>query len=432
MQLKHFCRPLQWEILLHVMLQWRRCFRDEYDFMSRFLFPTDELATDYPGKDVPWDQGYRVVIHKNGTIVGIDDEDCYNRLTLTKADIIKYRFDLKMFRRETGGCLGLKPDIGEIDPKNRVIPWGHWEPEKGAAFPVKLLLFHFREHFKEKMFELILNRQSAGEIILTPTREDWKDGIEELARKHKLLLVPLDEILQMEDGKLQPTPEWDEYLAAFCTMVERDLPSKFQRKMPEFMLAKRGAWVFRFDTTESIVDGNLIGPPFVHFLLQHPNEEFHVEKLWQDVMGNPSAVPKTHVEAAFADDETDLPNSLLGGADDVLDAEAKKAYETRLKELSEERQEAEASKDDAELDRINGEFEMIHRALLEAGGGIHQPKKLGDPAIKLRDRIRKGIDVFIEQVAGKDSTGAKYLKNTIKKGMFVAYSPSMEIDWKFS
>ncbi len=129
MQLKHFCRPLQWGILHHVLLQWRRCFRDEYDFMSRYLFPTDELATDYPGKDVPWDQGYRVVIHKNGTIVGIDDEDCYNRLTFTKADIIKYRFDLKMFRRETSDCLGLKPDTDEIDPKSG-IEQRHCHPER--------------------------------------------------------------------------------------------------------------------------------------------------------------------------------------------------------------------------------------------------------------------------------------------------------------
>ncbi|MDR1268710.1 MAG: hypothetical protein LBK82_04230 [Planctomycetaceae bacterium] len=108
-----------------------------------------------------------------------------------------------------------------------------------------------------------------------------------------------------------------------------------------------------------------------------------------------------HTEHSFAGEGMDLPDSLLGGADSILDAEAQKSYEKRLQELATERLEAE------------------------------KDKNLGDPVILLRDRIRRVINTFIDQVSSNDSIGGQYLKNSIRRGVFMKYSPSQEIGWVY-
>lgn len=425
MRLKKYCIPLSSAIFSHVMILWKNRLQEELEYLSRFLYPTDELALFYP--ETLW-TSFRVVTRPSGKIIGIDVDDSTNRIKLTKTDIIKYRFDMKQFCREMCESFGLKPSTEEIVKLSRTISWGTWEPSKGISFPITLLLPG--DDFRSQILERILRHKGAGEILMTPTRYEWKNGLEEMARENKVLLISLDEIVQMENDKLLPTQEWDEYLAAFCKMVEMDLPLQSKKKTHEYLLAKRGSWIFRFDDTETVVAGDLPGPAFVQFLLRHPHEEFHVEKLWFSVMGNPTN--SMHIEHSFGDEDSDSQNSLLGGADTILDADAKQSYEKRLRELAEERIEAEMEKNLSNLDRINEEFEFIRRELEGSGSSQHQQKKLSDPVILLRDRIRRGINVFIDQVMSHDSIGGQYLKNTIRRGVFMKYSPSQEIDWKYS
>ena len=428
MRLKNFCVPFQWGYLFYIMCEWKQHLGEEFQLLSDFLLPTNDLAPRHPGNAASIWQEMKVQVKPNGQIIGAIDRSKL-RVELAKADILIHKFDLRRFRKEMCENFGLIPQSGEIDQYERTVPWGFWEPEKGARFPITLFMGLYGRSLRDRLMEVALNRETAGEIILTANRREWKGDVPDIARRHNLLLVPFDEIIQMEDGKLLPTPEWDEYLTAFCKMVEMDLPSQFQRKAPEFMLAKRGAWVFRFDKKETIAGADWPGPAFVQFLLQNPGAEFHVEKLWQAVMGSPSG---THFEHAFADDGIAMPESLLGGADEVLDAEAKAAYEKRLRELSEERQKAKADRDAATLERIEVEFEAIRTTLESSGGGLHRPKKLGDPSVKLRDRIRRGINVFLDHVSDHDPEGGQYLRNTIKKGVFMQYSPSRKIDWNLS
>ncbi|MDR2755601.1 MAG: hypothetical protein LBC20_07830 [Planctomycetaceae bacterium] len=425
MRLKKYCVPLSAAILSHVMIHWKNRLQEELEFLSRFLYPTDELATHYP--ETLW-TSFRVVTRRSGKISGIDMDDSTNRIELTKADIIKYRFDLKQFRREMCESFGLNPSTEEIVKFSRTISWGTWEPSKGISFPITLLLPG--DDFRGQILERILRRKGSGEILMTPSRHEWKNGLEEMARENKVLLISLNEIVQMENDKLLPTQEWEEYMTAFCKMVEMDLPLQSQKKTSEYLLAKRGSWIFRYGNIETVVGGDLLGPAFVQFLLQHPNEEFHVEKLWFSVMGNPAN--SIHTEHSFAGEGTDLPDSLLGGADTVFDADAKKSYEKRLRELATERIEAEQDKNLAKLDQVDKEFEFIRKMLERDGSDKHQPKNLGDPVILLRDRIRRVINNFIDQVSNNDVIGGQFLKNSIRRGVFMKYSPSQEIGWVYS
>ena len=247
-------------------------------------------------------------------------------------------------------------------------------------------------------------------------------------RENNIPLLALSEILEFRDGQLVPTDVWQGAVDALRKALH---PEKLASQ-PEFMLAKRGSWVFRFNQKETVADGNLIGPDFIQYLLQHPGVEFHVEKLCHAVVGPPSGLAAAHLETAFADEVDELPDFLLGGADEVLDAVAKKAYEARLRELVGERQTAESNKDTPALTRIDEETEVIRAVLESSGDGIHSPKKLGDHVVKLRNRIRRVINIFIDHVSDNDKEGGQYLKNTIKRGIFMQYKPSQPIDWVLS
>lgn len=427
MILSHFCRTISCHhLLFDVTKGWRRSLQHEFEPLRSYFKPMDRLARIYPGENEY--EKYRIVIHRDGTIVGIDDEDDDNRIELTRQDIVFYEFDRMMFRQSLCTALGLHLCATPVQGMMRTIPVGTWEPEKSACFTANLLLpgmFNLRD----KVLERIVEKSDSGEVLLLPPRNHWDASILSAAKKNNLLLVPLDEVICLEDGQIIPTPEWDEYLTAFCKMVDRDLPSRFQKKTPEFMLAKRGAWVFRFKNMETLAEADWPGPAFVQYLLQNPGTEFHVEKLWQAVMGTPTGIPSIHIEHTFAGEGADVPNSLLGGSDDILDATAKKSYETRLKELAVERKQAEVDKDLATLERIENEFELIRCSLEQAGGGIRQPKKLGDSVIRLRDRIRRGINAFIDHISANDPEGGQYLRKTIKRGNFMKYVPLQTIEW---
>jgi hypothetical protein len=308
---------------------------------------------------------------------------------------------------------------------DHVIPWGTWEPEKGMAFPVTFYMFYFGDRFKEATFERMLDRQSA-EIILTPPRKHWKDDIEELARKHKMLFVSLDEILQMENGKFLPTPEWDEYLTAFCKMVERDLPSRLRNQPERNLFAKRGEWTFHFSGKDMTLNGNLQGPAFIRRLMMTPHQEIHVEQLWKDVFGNG--------EGNFAQIESGAEegwDSFLSSGDDILDATGKADYQKRLLQLNRDRAAAESANDTAWLERINEETEAISTLLLKAVDGKGRPRKVGNERDRLRKRISKNITKSIELIARSHRELGDHLKMFVGMGEYMSYRPSESIQWSF-
>ena len=421
MRLKNYCKSLQSVILSHLMVQWKHELQEEYNLLLRFLYPTDELAVRYP-KDQWVD--YRVIYYPDGRIAGIDDDDVEDRVKLTRADILCHKFDLKDFRREMCEGFGLILSPVEIGNPYHGIPWGTWEPEKGATFPVTLLGGSL--DFRGRVSERILRRKAPGEMIITPTRFGWTNDLEEIARANKVLLVSLDEIVQMEDGKLQPTPEWDEYLTAFCKMVEMDLPSQLRTKPRRNLFAKRGEWTFHFSGKDMMLNGKLQGPAFIRRLMMTPYREVHVEQLWKDVFGTGDG-NFAQIESG-AEGEWD---SFLSTGDDMLDAAGKADYQKRLLQLNRDRAEAESDNDDAWLERIDKETEAISIQLHKAKDGKGRTRKVGDERDRLRKRISKNITDSIKLIASNHRELGDHLKESIGMGEHMSYQPSVETEWLF-
>ena len=423
-----------WQLLdfryngLAIMSEWRRTLGHEAweSFQPRYALPQKKFGSLLTNPRDPTWPPYTIIHYRDGTFEAIssDGEHC---IPIPPEEALLHKWNVPLFSKDIARILGVEPPAEAAQIGDRLIRLGNYRLAPGEEYPVYWLLAADMSEFRRDSPSLIFQNKTPF-FLFTGTRDVWEAEIQGVMKENNNPLLALAEVLEFRDGHLVPTDEWPGAIDVF----RKALHPENLTSQPEFMLAKRGAWVFRFNRVETVVDGNLIGPPFVQYLLQHPGIEFHVEKLWWAVMGPPTGLATAHLESAFADEMTGLPDSLLGGADDILDAVAKRAYEARLRELAGERKTEESNKDASALTRIDEETEVIEAALDSSGDGIHRPKKLGDPAIKLRDRIRKGIEVFIDQIEPSNPAGAQYLKNTIKRGNFMKYTPSTEIDWVLS
>lgn len=221
-----------------VMADWRRVAGEQWVVVQPLLEPTGRLATFYPTAQ----GGLRVVHHKDGSIVGVDDEDWEQRRNLTHDDIVLYRVDLSRLRKVISDKLsGIQIARTPVDAADMKLLIGNWEPKKAAAFPIFLLFCSSRPELQQSVVTLMLALPKTGALVLTPTREAWDEDISALARSRRILLVAVQDVLDVADGVLAQTGGWKEYLAAFGQMVETTLPANFGNKTKPARRSQRAA-----------------------------------------------------------------------------------------------------------------------------------------------------------------------------------------------
>ena len=426
MTLTHFCksictRPLPYDVIK----RWQLDLREEFEPLRSYFKPMDRLARYYPGKNEYI--SYRIVIHRDGTIVGIDDDDDdfdTNRIDLNRSDIVLYEFDFELFRHSLCDALGLHRSGIPLAESERTIPVGTWEPEKSARFPVYLLTPGLLQ-LRKQVLERIIEKNDFGEILLLPPRNRWDDFIQRAAQKNNVVLVPLDEAIRLENGVIRATPQWPEYLTAFCRMVDVALPSRYRKVVRDYVFARRDdKWFLQYGEITSKLDLELLGPQFIQYLLKYPDRRIPVRELWGEVMGTGRRRKK--METDFA--ET---SSAFFDGDAVLDKEAKANYRNRLLELSKCRIRAEEENDIGELDRINTELETIESILKSSQGLGGKTVKIGNETKKLVDRIRRVLNTTFKKIGKENPNMARFLKNSIEFGSQIKYNSSKEVSWSF-
>jgi len=162
----------------------------------------------------------KIVHHRDGSIIGIDDEDWQNRLRLHGDDVVLYRLDLRVLRKTP------------VNQAARCLQVGNWEPKKAASFPVRLLLYPSRTTLRQEVLDFQSKCTRPGAILLTPTQINWDDNLEMITRSRKMQLVTVAEIVEADGPSLRETPAWEEYLQAFAQMVRLELPSNYRNKKP--------------------------------------------------------------------------------------------------------------------------------------------------------------------------------------------------------
>jgi hypothetical protein len=108
----------------------------------------------------------------------------------------------------------------------------------------------------------------------------------------------------------------------------------------------------------------------------------------------------------------------------ALDAKARNEYRARLNALVAAREEADASGDYGQTERINHELELLTAELERAFGLGGRERKIGAASERARSNVQRRISHGIEQVRAGSAKLGEHLAATIRTGTYCSYEPA--------
>jgi len=118
------------------------------------------------------------------------------------------------------------------------------------------------------------------------------------------------------------------------------------------------------------------------------------------------------------------------GADEVLDATARRQIRARLADLSEDIAEAESWNDPERAARARAERDALLRELSAAAGPSGRPRLLGDQAERARKAVTARIRDIIARIEPVHPALASHLRESVTTGTRCCYSPPVPVSWR--
>ncbi len=116
-------------------------------------------------------------------------------------------------------------------------------------------------------------------------------------------------------------------------------------------------------------------------------------------------------------------------AANVLDPEAKRAYEARIRELNEDYEAAERDNDEGRAAAARAELDAVTQELTKALGLGGRSRKLGHPAERARSAATWRIRSAIKKIASAHPKLGLHLRNSVRTGTLCVYAPERETRW---
>jgi tetratricopeptide (TPR) repeat protein len=160
------------------------------------------------------------------------------------------------------------------------------------------------------------------------------------------------------------------------------------------------------------------GLRYLALLIARPDDEIHV----LDLVGSESHDRVRVASAAAA--EAALTGWGLGDAGAVLDAQAKAAYQRRLRELREDLDEAREFADVARAEQIEAEIDFLVHELAAGVGLGGRDRKAASPAERARVSVTKAIKTAMRRIGENHPDLGRHLDQSVRTGTFCSYSPS--------
>lgn len=114
---------------------------------------------------------------------------------------------------------------------------------------------------------------------------------------------------------------------------------------------------------------------------------------------------------------------------EVIDNQARKAYEQKIKDLREELEEAEDMNDLEQASKLSEEYETLVAHLSKSLGLAGETRKMGSSVEKARSAVTLRIKSTIKKIDSVHPGLARHFLSAIKTGTFCSYKPEKEIDW---
>ncbi len=182
---------------------------------------------------------------------------------------------------------------------------------------------------------------------------------------------------------------------------------------------KEGAmWILRLEE-KTVHLPHMRGLGHLARLIAYAPSELHVCDLVGDVFS--------------ARREPDTVATILGDTGPVIDSESRSAYQSRVRDIRDELEEAKAFNDSARAERLESELDFIARELSRATGLAGRPRRHGAAQERARLSVTRAIKYAIKKIAAHHCDLADHLDQSIRTGAFCSYSPPSRdiIHWTF-
>jgi hypothetical protein len=202
--------------------------------------------------------------------------------------------------------------------------------------------------------------------------------------------------------------------------VERKIPSEPSAENESVLRREGEYWTIAYEgSTSRLKDAK--GLHYIAYLLTHPREQIRASDLAALIGG--AVTDEVDTSAA-----NDLSRSVtlagdLGDAGEVLDAQAKAAYERRLKELREELEEARELGEHERAENAQAEIEALAHELKGAIGLGGRRRRAASSTERARIAVTRAIRLALGKIADNNPTLGKLLSTTIKTGTVCSYVP---------
>jgi hypothetical protein len=140
-------------------------------------------------------------------------------------------------------------------------------------------------------------------------------------------------------------------------------------------------------------------------------------------------VPAAELIAAAGAGQAGLADLRLG-ADEVLDATARRQIRDRLASLGEDIAEAESWNDPERAARARAERDALLRELTAAAGPAGQPRLLGDQSERARKAVTARIRDVMARIERVHPALAGHLMESVTTGTRCSYSPPTPVSWR--
>jgi len=167
-------------------------------------------------------------------------------------------------------------------------------------------------------------------------------------------------------------------------------------------------------------------------LLRHPEREFLALDLVE--LTDPRSEPSTAPQIDFRElSELSVRSDPGANGGELIDAQAKTAYERRIAELREELDDARELSDEERIARLEDEIDLIATELSASLGLRGRSRRAGSAAEQARVNVTKNLGRALDQIEAKHESLGHLLKSTIRTGIFCSYQPDSRfpVAWIF-
>lgn len=189
------------------LADWQREAGDGFAVIQSLLRDTSRLAQRWsrPGKPA-----MRIVEHGDGRAVAVCDEEMDGPVELSHADRVLRRPCERRLRTHLSGVLGLHETREPTTSLPGVLFIGDWRPEVAVSIQASVIVAYSSDDLARHLLDVRQKVQRPA-ILMTCTRQRWSPRQEPALADGRVVLVPLEDVLDERDGAWHRLPSWDAF-----------------------------------------------------------------------------------------------------------------------------------------------------------------------------------------------------------------------------